>query len=184
LLVFSHSLLSHAKQLVFNPSAESPQQLAQIPYEYQICGADANLFQLDRLSVTGTSNNDQGWSARLINWIASGTVSTSSRPPITIEVAGRLLDDLMPGTSLEVVLKYRLIRLLRRTLNVCDELDRMNDGQGDEDVGKCPISKGDKLVRKTFELSNDIPAGDYTANVLMRSHSGQQVFCATIKFTL
>ena len=175
------------------PAMDSP-----FPYEYQICGEDVNLFKLDSLTVASSSFEPMAesardgmhavsqsvWYMRLINRLSIASSAVITRPPIRIEVAGRLLEDLLPGTTLELIVKYGMLRLLRLTVDVCDELDNMNDGNGDEDIGKCPISKGAKSLRKTFELPDNIPPGDYTANVLVRSQSGQQIFCAALKFTL
>lgn len=65
---------------------------------------------------------------------------------LTIAAAGTLYKPVLPGSTANVQVKLGVVQLLRKTFDICNELEKHK-----EDVElQCPIEKGYLTVSETF----------------------------------
>lgn len=149
-LLLQDSLRAVAK--VFDQVPE-PASFQTRDLDYQICDEQENTFKIESLSIT-------------------------PNPPqkgqkLEVALVGDLTANVGPGTLLEVKVRFMRIPILKKRLDLCDELAKVGDAPA-----KCPIEVGKKLWKYSVDLPESIPTGKYTADLKIKDQSGQQVFCA------
>ncbi|KAK9359126.1 ML domain-containing protein [Lipomyces starkeyi] len=94
-----------------------------------------------------------------------------------IEGEGYLAEQINEGAFVEVEVRYGFIRLVKETIDLCEQLENADR--------PCPLEKGTIKFSKTVELPNEIPPGKY--NVVARAYEEdyQLITCltASVEFT-
>lgn len=65
---------------------------------------------------------------------------------LTIEASGTVMETVEEGAAATVVVKLGVVQLLRKTFDICNELDKHKD---DVEL-QCPIEKGDLTVSISY----------------------------------
>ncbi|KAK9354180.1 ML domain-containing protein [Lipomyces doorenjongii] len=88
-----------------------------------------------------------------------------------IEGEGYLAEQINEGSFVEVEVRYGFIRLVKETIDLCEQLENADR--------PCPLEKGTIKFSKTVELPNEIPPGKY--NVVARAYKEdyQLITCLT-----
>ncbi|KAK9459847.1 ML domain-containing protein [Lipomyces oligophaga] len=76
-----------------------------------------------------------------------------------IEGEGYLYDTITEGAFVEVEVRYGFIRLVKETIDLCEQLEKADHS--------CPLEKGTIKFSKSVELPSEIPPGKY--NVVARA---------------
>lgn len=102
----------------------------------------------------------------------------SPNPPergqnLTISATGLIKEDIIPGAYVEVEVKYGLIRLLRQTLDLCEQTEKVDLA--------CPIKEGEVSLERVVELPQAIPPGRYTVNARVFTEDDRQITCLVAK---
>lgn len=98
----------------------------------------------------------------------------SPNPPergqnLTISATGLVKEDITAGAYVEVEVKYGLIRLLRQTLDLCEQTEKVDLA--------CPIKEGQITLERVVELPKQIPPGRYTVNAKVFTEDDREVTC-------
>jgi hypothetical protein len=139
-------------QTVHSSLAPPPKPL---DWSYEVCEAGENSFEVTRLAI-------------------------SPDPPqrgqqLTVTVRGHLAKRVAEGSVLELEVRYMRIRLVKQRMDVCQELDKVENAPE-----YCPIEAGDKDWRYSVELPQQVPPGKYNIQLNLRDQDDQQVWCSTI----
>lgn len=129
-------------------------------FEYEICNKENSLFNLDSVLIT-------------------------PNPPekgkkMSIEIKGNLLEEIKKGSIVRVSVKYQLIRIFKKTFDLCEELDKA----GDKVKIRCPIEKGEKALKYEVELPGNIPDGKYNIESEIMDKNNNLIFCTKIMLFL
>ncbi|RHZ55438.1 hypothetical protein Glove_415g5 [Diversispora epigaea] len=95
---------------------------------------------------------------------------------VYIDAAGYLKETVVKGSFVDIVVKYGLVKLLHKQLDLCDEIEK---------VGKqCPLEQGDQYLQQTVELPKEIPPGKYIVDANAYTPDGRHIAClkATVVF--
>ncbi|BFZ53550.1 Phosphatidylglycerol/phosphatidylinositol transfer protein [Savitreella phatthalungensis] len=92
---------------------------------------------------------------------------------LTITAEGELKEDIAKGAFVQVDVKYGLIRLLRTTLDLCEQTEKVDLA--------CPIAKGPRKITKTVQLPAQIPPGRYTVNAVALTEDERRITCLTAR---
>lgn len=98
---------------------------------------------------------------------------------LTVIVNGTLEKDVIVGAKLTTLFKFMNIALFRQTFDVCKELENTPDAPM-----KCPIEKGDKLWKYTFNIPDNMPSGKYQINANITNLSDEVLLCSKVYFKL
>jgi hypothetical protein len=98
---------------------------------------------------------------------------------LTVTVKGELEKDIVEGVKLKSFFKFMNIGLLRKTFDICKELDDTDDAPM-----KCPIEKGYKEWTYTFNIPNNMPSGNYQINANITDVDNTLLLCSLIYFSL
>ena len=98
---------------------------------------------------------------------------------LTVNINGYLEKEVNEGSQLKMFLKFMKIGLLRKTFDVCDELDNTEDAPM-----KCPIEVGDKSWSYGFDIPSSMPSGDYEVHTNITDVKSDLLLCAKVYFTL
>lgn len=128
-------------------------------FQYRICNAESNTFHLDTLEITPD-------------------------PPVKgkeliVMVEGSLDTEISQGSSMDIVVKFNRITLLKRRLDFCDELENASGSPV-----KCPIAAGPKKWIIHVDLPSQIPSGRYSADIQLTDQKNRSAFCAQAKILL
>lgn len=94
---------------------------------------------------------------------------------VTIRMNGVLDEDVKIGSEIVVNVKYKMINLLRKQLDLCDSLEK------EEKLNlKCPLEKGEKQFEYTFEIPRGVPLGEYVVDLLLRNEDESMIFCSKL----
>ncbi|CEP17040.1 hypothetical protein [Parasitella parasitica] len=95
---------------------------------------------------------------------------------LTISASGTVKETVVPGASAHVVVKIGVVQLLRKTFDICDELQKHED-----DVAlQCPIEKGALTVTQKVTLPKEIPRGKFLVSVHADTIDEQPLACLLI----
>ncbi|CAO3681149.1 unnamed protein product [Umbelopsis vinacea] len=103
-------------------------------------------------------------------------INLSPDPPVKgenldIDFKGYLSEQVEEGSTIDLVVKYGVVKLLQKRLDLCEqakEIDR-----------ECPIPAGEFSFTKSVELPNEIPGGKYTVNAKILTPDERQITCLT-----
>ncbi|KAG0134423.1 phosphatidylinositol transfer protein [Tuber indicum] len=97
--------------------------------------------------------------------------------PVTIQVVGMLKDKVSQGAHVDVTVKYGLITLMKKSLNICDHVDELGL--------ECPIDQGKLTLTKVIDIPKLIPPGKYTlkCNVAIAGDKPMTCLTGTIAFS-
>ena len=97
---------------------------------------------------------------------------------MVIKASGTVKKTIEEGAYIKVTVKYGLIRLLSRTLDLCEQM-------GEVDL-ECPVQPGERVIAKTVELPKEIPPGTYNVVAHVFAANDDEITCltATVKFGL
>lgn len=68
---------------------------------------------------------------------------------LVIQANGTVKKTIRQGAYIKLVVKYGLIKLLSRDVDLCEQI-------GEVDL-KCPVEPGDRIISKTVDLPREIP---------------------------
>ncbi|CAG8470906.1 10368_t:CDS:2 [Diversispora eburnea] len=95
---------------------------------------------------------------------------------VDIDAAGYLKETVDKGSYIDIVVKYGLVKLLHKRLDLCEEIQK---------VGKqCPLEQGDQVLQHTVELPKEIPPGKYIVDANVYTPDDRPIAClkATVVF--
>jgi hypothetical protein len=144
-------LIQHLEQLIYGQKL-----LKSRDFSYELCAQEKSTFQLSDLRV-------------------------SPDPPrkgerLKIVLSGALAKNIEKGATLDLTVRYRRIRIYKKRLNFCEQLNKVENLPL-----KCPVSKGKKDLEYAVDLSKEILPGRYTVDVRLFDQDRSQVFCAKLK---
>ncbi|KAM3586930.1 hypothetical protein VKS41_001979 [Umbelopsis sp. WA50703] len=101
-------------------------------------------------------------------------INLSPDPPVKgqnldIDFKGTLSEEVVNGSTINLIVKYGVVKLLQKTLDLCEqakEIDR-----------ECPIPAGEFSFTKTVELPKEIPGGKYTVNAKILTPDEREITC-------
>lgn len=126
-----------------------------LDWSYEVCEAGENSFEVTRLAI-------------------------SPDPPqrgqqLTVTLRGHLAKRVAEGSVLELEVRYMRIRLIKQRMDVCQELDKVENAPE-----YCPIEAGEKDWKYSVEMPQQAPPGKYNIQLNLRDQDDQQVWCSTI----
>lgn len=92
---------------------------------------------------------------------------------LTITASGIVKEDIVEGAYVEVEVKYGLIRLLRQSLDLCEQTEKVDL--------TCPIKEGTVSLERVVELPQAIPPGKYTVNAKVYTADDREITCLVAK---
>jgi hypothetical protein len=124
-------------------------------FNYEICNKESSQFELESLELFPNP--------------------PEKNSNLKILVKGNLLKDIDIGSKLRTVVKYQRITLIKRTFDLCEEL---NKDENDFPV-KCPIYKGEKIVEYSVKIPDNIPNGKYHIDAILEQND-DLIMCVKI----
>lgn len=111
-----------------------------------------------------------------LNILEIEKIDLDPNPPLpghklTIKAVGTLKQQIDEGAYVNVEVKYGLIRLIKQTLDLCE-----NAGQIDM---KCPVEPGDIVITKEVDLPKQIPPGKYHVTADVYTADDEPITCLT-----
>ncbi|KAG0133371.1 putative phosphatidylglycerol/phosphatidylinositol transfer protein [Tuber indicum] len=91
--------------------------------------------------------------------------------PLTIQVVGVLKYKVSHGAHVDVTVKYGLVTLMKKSLNICDHVDELGL--------ECPIDQGKVTLTKVIDVPKSIPPGKYTLKCNAAISSDRPMTCLT-----
>jgi hypothetical protein len=99
--------------------------------------------------------------------------------PLTVTLSGYLNKHVMEGSVLELEVNYHRIRLIKKTMDICQELVKVKNAPE-----YCPIQPGEKVWDYTLDMQQKIPSGKYNIYLNLRDQNENQIWCANIKLEM
>ncbi|KAI9272168.1 ML domain-containing protein [Helicostylum pulchrum] len=101
-------------------------------------------------------------------------VSLTPDPPVkgeelAIDFKGYLSETVPNGTTVEIIVKYGVVRLLQKKFDFCDKIQEVDE--------KCPLPEGDLTFSKVVALPKEIPPGKYTVHAEVFTPEKKRVTC-------
>ncbi|QRV83309.1 hypothetical protein RhiJN_11325 [Ceratobasidium sp. AG-Ba] len=92
------------------------------------------------------------------------SIQVSPDPPqpgkdLTVTVAGKVQETIKEGAYADVVVKLGLIKLLKKTFDLCEEARSANVSV------QCPVNPGDYTITHTVTLPKEIPQAKFSVDV-------------------
>ncbi|TGZ79721.1 phosphatidylinositol transfer protein [Ascodesmis nigricans] len=96
---------------------------------------------------------------------------------LQISAVGVLSDVITKGAYVDVVVKYGLITLIKQTMDLCEQVDKVDM--------ECPIKDGKVIIHKSVDLPAVIPPGKYSVSANAMTEDDRTITCltSTIVFT-
>ncbi|KAG5984517.1 hypothetical protein E4U55_004413 [Claviceps digitariae] len=97
---------------------------------------------------------------------------------LVINAEGTVKKTIEKGAYINLTVKYGLIRLLKTTADLCEQM-------GEVDL-KCPVEPGERVITKAVELPKEIPPGTYTVVADVFNANDEPITCltATVTFSM
>ncbi|EPS28164.1 Phosphatidylglycerol/phosphatidylinositol transfer protein [Penicillium oxalicum] len=102
------------------------------------------------------------------------SVDLSPNPPkagqtLTITASGVFHERITSGATVNIVVKYGLITLIRQTMDLCEQIENVDL--------KCPLEKGRMTMTKQVDLPSQIPPGTYSVLADVYTEDHKKVTC-------
>ncbi|CAA7268698.1 unnamed protein product [Cyclocybe aegerita] len=94
---------------------------------------------------------------------------------LTVRVKGTTKETIVDGAYAEVVVKLGLIKLLRKTFDLCDEARKSHTSL------QCPVKPGEYTVEHTVALPKEIPKAKFAVNVRGFMVTEEDMLCLNLK---
>ncbi|KAJ8655558.1 hypothetical protein O0I10_008844 [Lichtheimia ornata] len=91
---------------------------------------------------------------------------------LLIEAEGIIKEPIEDGAYVEVTVKLGVITLIRKTFDLCEEMQK-------NDVLDCPVKKGPLTLAKKVQLPKEIPRGDF--RVFAQAYNSDESDLACLK---
>jgi hypothetical protein len=111
-------------------------------------------------------------------------VDLSPNPPragneLEIKASGTVKKEIKEGAKVDIEVKYGVIRLLRTTEDLCEQLKN-----ADVNV-TCPVKEGPLNILKTVEIPKEVPNGRYTVHANVYNPDNERITClqASVQFS-
>ncbi|KAI8878543.1 hypothetical protein K501DRAFT_258368 [Backusella circina FSU 941] len=75
---------------------------------------------------------------------------------LEIDFKGFLSESVPNGTTVEIMVKYGVVKLIQKKYDFCDVIQQVDE--------KCPIPEGTLRLHKVVSLPKEIPPGKYTVH--------------------
>lgn len=96
----------------------------------------------------------------------------NSGTPLSISATGLLNADIEEGATLHLQVKYGLITIIKTTIDLCENVQRVNL--------TCPLKKDKKTtLSKEVDLPKEIPPGKYTVTADLETKDSDRITCLT-----
>ncbi|KAF9015274.1 ML domain-containing protein [Cyathus striatus] len=120
-------------------------------WDWEDCGVESDLVQIDSISVTPD-------------------------PPkpgqdMTVTVVGSTSVEIEYGAIADVTVKMGLIKLLKKTFDICDEARNANASV------QCPVQPGKYTVEQTVSLPKEIPPAKFIVDVQGYTADEENLLC-------
>ncbi|KAF9785545.1 ML domain-containing protein [Thelephora terrestris] len=138
---------------------------------------------LQEVVVAGDVHTAAGWSytdcgiATDIVTINSLTVSPDPPKPgqdITVTVDATTSEVIEEGAYADVTVKLGLIKILRKTFDLCEEARNANA------TVQCPVEKGHYVITQTASLPKEIPPGKFNVAVQGYTANDEDMLCVNM----
>jgi len=109
--------------------------------------------------------------------IESLTISPDPPEPgknLTVTVSATATERIEKGATADVTVKIGLVKLLTKTLDICDEAEKAN-----ADI-QCPVEEGHHTVVQTVALPKEIPPAKFLVSVRAYTVDEDDLACADI----
>lgn len=131
------------------------------------------IAQDDNLSVPG--KNPLNYCADPKDYILQiDHVDLSPNPPkpgekLVISANGTLSEQIEPGATVFLQVKYGLITLIKQEADLCDNLPKI-------DI-ECPLKKGPMTILKEVDIPKQVPPGKYTVLADVNTVDKEKISC-------
>ncbi|KAI8889613.1 hypothetical protein K501DRAFT_208102 [Backusella circina FSU 941] len=101
-------------------------------------------------------------------------VNLTPDPPVkgqnlTIDFKGQLSETVPEGTTVDIIVKYGVVRLLTKKFDFCDQIKHVDE--------TCPIPEGELSFTKDVSLPKEIPPGKYMVHAEVLTPDKKRVTC-------
>ncbi|QRV97507.1 hypothetical protein RhiJN_25526 [Ceratobasidium sp. AG-Ba] len=108
------------------------------------------------------------------------SIQVSPDPPqpgkdLTVTVTGAVQETIEEGAYADVVVKLGVIKLLKKTFDLCEEARSANV------TVQCPVNPGDYTVTQTVTLPKEIPRAKFAVEVQGFTPDDDYLMCLNIK---
>ncbi|KAI1105837.1 phosphatidylinositol/phosphatidylglycerol transfer protein [Jackrogersella minutella] len=96
---------------------------------------------------------------------------------LVIRATGTVFEPITDGATVNLVVKYGLIRLISTTASLCEQIENVDL--------ECPIEKGVLSITKSVDIPKEVPPGTYNVYAEVVNADGKTpITClqATVKF--
>ncbi|KAI1132498.1 phosphatidylinositol transfer protein [Nemania abortiva] len=95
---------------------------------------------------------------------------------LVIHATGTVYEPIEEGATVQLVVKYGLIRLVNQQVSLCEQIENVDL--------KCPVEKGVLSITKTVEIPKEVPPGTYNVFADVYNADGKPITClqATVTF--
>ncbi|CAJ2513630.1 Uu.00g017490.m01.CDS01 [Anthostomella pinea] len=95
---------------------------------------------------------------------------------LSIKASGTVVETIEDGATVNLVVKYGLIRLVNTKADLCKQIKNVDM--------ECPIEKGDVSITKEVEIPKEVPPGKYNVYAEVVSKDNKPITClqATVTF--
>ncbi|KPI43911.1 Phosphatidylglycerol/phosphatidylinositol transfer protein [Cyphellophora attinorum] len=93
----------------------------------------------------------------------------SSGEKLVIEANGTFSQDIEPGATVFLQVKYGLITLIKQEADLCDNLPKIDM--------ECPVKKGVLTIKKEVDIPKQVPPGKYTVLADVNTVDKEKITC-------
>ncbi|KAI8339721.1 ML domain-containing protein [Chlamydoabsidia padenii] len=86
-----------------------------------------------------------------------------------IDFKGSLKETVEDGAYINIVVKYGLVQLLKKSFDLCEEIQKIDKA--------CPLKKGPIEISRDVELPKAIPGGKYTVEAHVYTVNDDPITC-------
>ncbi|KAF8862115.1 hypothetical protein BDZ45DRAFT_646778 [Acephala macrosclerotiorum] len=95
--------------------------------------------------------------------------------PLNVSISFAANTRILSGAYLNVVVKIGYLKLLKQTVDLCEENGVLKD------TGvSCPVEEGEHVIEKKVDLPREIPPAKYTVNAVGFTVEDEDMFCVNI----